>query len=89
MKRFCHVVRRAGPRGLDRRREGSILRQHHDGNFGVVGAGPLQQFQAAKLRHLQIRDHDIDRILVEDFQGLLGGRRHVDLQAGIGGDIPA
>lgn len=89
VKWFGHIVRRAQARGLDRRRDGSVLCQHHDGNFGAVGAGPLQQFQSAELRRPQICDDDVDRILVQDVERFLGCRRHLDLQTGIGRDIPA
>ena len=89
VKRFGHVVGRAEPRGLDGRRDRAVLRQHDDGGFGIVGAGSLEQLQAAKLRNLQIRDHDVDRILVQNLQRLLGGRRDVHLQPGVGGHVPA
>ena len=89
MEWFRDVVGRAEPGGLDGRLDRSILRQHDDGNFRIVGANSFDQFQAANLRDLQIRDDDVDRMLVENFQRLLRGPRRMNLKPGAGSHILA
>src|SRR6266404_967410 len=58
---------------LDCRFDGAILREHDDRNLRIARANPLDEFQPSELRDFQIRDDDVDRILVQDIECLLRG----------------
>ncbi len=89
MKWLGDVIGRAKPGGFNGRLDRSVLRQHDDGNLRIIGADSLDEFKSPDLRNLQIGDHDVDGMLLEDFERLLGGRRHMNLQPRFGGHIPA
>jgi hypothetical protein len=55
-------------------------RQDNDRDLRVIGADSLDQIQTADLRNLQVRNHDVDRLLVQDIERLFGGRRHMDVK---------
>ncbi len=73
VERLCDVVYRPEPRRLDRCLDGAILGEHDDRNLGIAHANPLDELQPSDLRDFQIRDDDVDRILVQDIERLLGG----------------
>ena len=43
-------------------------------NLRIILANPFDEFQSADLRDLQVRNDNIDRILLKYLQRLLGGR---------------
>ena len=89
MKRFRHVIGGAHPRGFDGALDRAVLRQNHHGGLRIDFADMLQEFQPAHLRDAQVRDHNVDRILFEDFECFLGGGGRPRVQAGVDDHVAA
>ena len=56
------------------------MREHDNGGLGIAGANPLDQFQPPDLRDFQIRDDNVNWVLVQDFESLLRGCGRVDMK---------
>jgi hypothetical protein len=74
VKRFGDVIRGPQTRRLHRAFNRAVLRQHQHGRLRIGAAHALPQFQPADLRQAQVRDQNIHRHLIQDFQRLLRRR---------------
>src|ERR1700730_5511466 len=71
VKRLGNIVRCSEPRRLNRRFDRAVLGEHDDRYVRIALANLLDQFQASDLWDFQIRDHDVDGVLVQDIERLL------------------
>ena len=78
---FGHVVIGAVLHGLDRGLDGAVSGDHHDDRIGLALADLVQRLQAAGARQLQVEQHDIDVLRVEQTVGMLGGIGHGGIEA--------
>ena len=73
IERLGDEVVRADADGADRRVEAAERGDHHDRHVGAVGRDALAEREPVHPLHVQIGDHDVEVLLVEQLQGI--GRR--------------
>src|SRR5271154_1620308 len=88
-ERLGDVVGGAHAGGFDGRVDRSVLREHHENNFGVGVVDTADEFEAAGPGELEVREDDIDGRLFEDVEGFLGGGHGSGAHAGLYGDVGA
>ncbi len=79
---FRHVVGSAQPCGLHGRFNRAVLRQHQHRHLRIGSPHALEEFNAPQRRHFQVGEHNVYRVLLQDFEGLLGGGRRAHKQTG-------
>ena len=76
-QRLAKIVEGAQLHGLDRALDGAVRGQHDDLHLGLLGAHPAQQRHAVQARHLEIGQHQVERLAREQARrGLAVGRLH-------------
>ena len=59
----------------------AVPRHHHDRHGGVRGFDALEHLEAVHARHLDVEEHEIGRVALDQRQALLSGRRADELVA--------
>jgi hypothetical protein len=79
VERLAQIVAGAQPHRLDRRLGGSKGRNHDPENVLIDFLGRAQHVDAAQVRHLDIRDQQVDRFALEQADGgaAVLGEQHI------------